>query len=53
MSQQLQPFAYFTTDGNGVLKVIGTTAAAALPAGTIKKDGLAYHPDGSLYVIFG
>ena len=49
----LVPIPYLTPDANGNAKVIGTTAAEALPAGTIKKDGLAYHPDGSLYVIFG
>jgi hypothetical protein len=42
-----------STQPAGLVKVIGTTAVEALPAGTIKKDGLAYHPDGSLYVIFG
>lgn len=49
----LTPFPYFTADENGNLKVIGVTAAEALPAGTIYHGGLAYHPDGSMYVVFG
>ena len=53
MSRALEPFPYFTADANGNLKVIGTTAAETLPSDTIYHNGLAYHPDGSLYVIFG
>lgn len=48
----LQPFPYSTADASGNLKVIVVAASESLPVGTIKKDGLAYHPDGSLYVVF-
>jgi hypothetical protein len=38
---------------NGVLQVIGVTVGEALPAGTTMHNGIARHPNGSMYVVFG
>jgi hypothetical protein len=47
----LEPLPYFTATTDGALKVIAVLATDTLPAGTITHGGLAYHPDGSLYVV--
>lgn len=37
---------------DGLLCVIGLAAGVAPPAGSIVIDGIARHPDGSVYVVF-
>lgn len=47
----LTPFPFGSPTTAGELKVIAVGANDTLPAGTIKKDGLAYDPNGYLYVV--
>ncbi len=47
----LGPIPYTTATATGDLKTIAVLVGDALPAGTIKHGGFAYHPDGSLYVV--
>lgn len=50
--RSLRPFPYYTANTTGMLKVIGIASGTALPAGTIYHHGHAYHPNGSMYVVF-
>lgn len=47
----LRPFAYYSATASGELKVIAVGVNDTLPADTVKKDGIAFHPNGYMYVV--